>query len=291
MLIGNYSVLQKSPSRFIAGSTVSVEGQVRSNFGKSGANRNRFFPDRASASLPKYAVPTGYNPPYTWIIPQVAGELGSTGQIFGSGGVSSANAAGGVNGSATLSGVGSITTAIGQLVISMVATLAGAGTVAEADMRGYLNAVATLTGSGSLSGPIAALAWAVAAINGGGSISSATPYATGTLLATIRGYSDLTPEGIRDKVWDASLSDYQKTGSAGKALASAGAGGVDYNALASAVWANATRNLTAGSQPADIAAAVRTELAVELARIDAHISSISAGSGMTVGQFLALKDA
>ena len=77
------------------------------------------------------------------------------------------------------------------------------------------------------------------------------------ITANIRGYGDLTPEGIRDSVWNAALANYQTTGSAGKTLSTASSGGVDLNALAAAVWAYATRELTSG--------ALSTEQATQLA--------------------------
>jgi hypothetical protein len=55
------------------------------------------------------------------------------------------------------------------------------------------------------------------------------------LSATLRGYSDLTPEGIRDKVWNAILAQYPDAGTAGKALSTASSGGVDLVALAQAI--------------------------------------------------------
>ena len=235
-LLGNRSVLLKSPGRYFGGSTVSDN---RSNFGTPGSTRGRFFGGFPQTS----ATPSGYRPPYSWVLPVKPGELASVNNLTGGSSVALSMAAG-VNGDATLTGAGSITQATGQLVISMVATLAGTGTVAAADLRGYLNAVATLSGAGSLTGPLRALAWLQSAVAGSGTISNATPYATGTLAATIRGYSDLTPEGIRDKVWDALLANYQTTGSAGKALAAASSGGVDYNALAQAVWTYLDRALT-----------------------------------------------
>ena len=249
-LIGNRSVLLKSPGRYFGGATVSDN---RSNFGTPGSTRGRFFGGFPQTS----ATPSGYRPPYSWVLPVKPGELASVNNLTGGSSVALSMAAG-VNGDATLTGAGSITQATGQLVISMVATLAGTGTVAAADLRGYLNAAATLSGAGTLTGPLRALAWLQAAVTGGGSVSSATPYATGSLAATIRGYSDLTPEGIRDKVWDALLANYQNDGSAGKALSAAGSGGVDYNALANAVWTYLNRTLTEnpGVTTTDIVAAL-----------------------------------
>jgi hypothetical protein len=71
-------------------------------------------------------------------------------------------------------------------------------------------------------------------------------------------------------VWNSLLANHQGDGTAGKALSTAGAGGVDLNALAAAVWAYATRTLTAGGTAPtaeEVAAQVRIELDAELARI------------------------
>ena len=200
MLIGNYSVLQKGPGRFVAGSTTSVEGQVRSNFSKSGANRNRFYVDQTTVALKLYAIPTGSYPEIAWVLPQISGQIASTQPIQGAG-AATATLAGGLNAEAGLTGAGDITSAIAQLIISMVANLAGDGTVSSADLRGFLQAVANLSGSGDLTATAAALAWMDAATGGSGSITSATPYATGSLSADIFSFSALTPEGISNAVW------------------------------------------------------------------------------------------
>ena len=54
------------------------------------------------------------------------------------------------------------------------------------------------------------------------------------------------------------LANYQNDGSAGKALSAAGSGGVDYNALANAVWTYLNRTLTEnpGVTTTDIVAAL-----------------------------------
>ena len=200
MLVGNYSVLQKSPGRFIAGSATSAESQVRSNFNKSGSNRNRFYVDQTTVALALYAVPTGTYPQIAWVLPQVAGQIASTQPIQGAG-TQTGNLAGGLNAEAGLTGSGDITSAVAQLIISMAANLAGDGTVSAADLRGFLQAAANLSGSGSLTAAAAALAWMSAATDGSGTITNATPYATGSLSADIFSFSALTPEGISNAVW------------------------------------------------------------------------------------------
>jgi hypothetical protein len=224
MLIGNYSVLQKGPGGFIAGSTTSVEGQVRSNFSKSGSYRNRFYVDQTTVALSLYAIPTGSYPDIAWVLPQISGQIASTQPIQGAGSAT-VTLAGGLNADASLTGAGDITSAIAQLIISMVANLAGDGTVSTADLRGFLQAVANLSGSGDLTATAAALAWMQAATDGSGTITNATPYAQGNLSADILSYGSLTPEGIRDAVWNALSANYGTAGSMGQLLASAGAAG------------------------------------------------------------------
>jgi hypothetical protein len=224
VLIGNYSVLQKSPGRFIAGSTTSAESQTRSNFSKSGSNRNRFYVDQTTVALSLYAVPTGTYPDIAWILPQVAGQIASTQPIQGAGNLVG-GIAGGLNAEAGLTGVGGITSAVAQLVISLAANLAGDGTVSSADLRGFLQATANLSGAGALTATVAALAWMNAATDGSGTITNATPYATGSLSADILSYGALTPEGIRDAVWNAIAANYDLNATMGELLHNAAAGG------------------------------------------------------------------
>lgn len=75
MLIGNRSVLLKSPGRYFGGSTVSDN---RSAFGTSGSTRCRYFGGFPSTS----ATPTGYRPPYSWIIAIKNGEMSAVNSAF-----------------------------------------------------------------------------------------------------------------------------------------------------------------------------------------------------------------
>lgn len=204
MLIGNYSVLSKSPGRFFAGSTTSVEVQVRSAFNKSGANRNKFYVSGTTGALKKYAVPTGYYPPYTWVIPQVSGEIGSNNGLTGTGTASAANLAGGLNGTSALTGTGDITSATGSLIVSAVAALVGSGAITNAAGQAFLNAVASLTGSGDVTAAVlSALGIMAASPSGSGSVSTAsTATAVGTMAAalTLSG-GTLTTANVGESVW------------------------------------------------------------------------------------------
>ena len=66
MLIGNRSVLHKSPVRFINGR----EALLRSNFSKHGMIRNAAFDAKS-------AIPYGHLSPSAWVLPKTAGGMSS----------------------------------------------------------------------------------------------------------------------------------------------------------------------------------------------------------------------
>lgn len=184
------------------------------------------------------AIPNGHLSPSAWVLAKTAGGLSSRNVILGDGSFISSGALG-VNAEAPLSGAGDITLADMQLVVSAIAALLGAGYINTPELLGKLEAAASLAGSGNLSGAIGALAGLVASLSGVGTVSSATPYASGSMGANIRGYSDLTPEGLRDAVWRALSASYNDAGTMGNKLNSSASGGIDYAALAAAILAAA----------------------------------------------------
>lgn len=196
MLKQNATIFAQYPVRRFGG----LFCQEHSLFGRT--DKRNWFASQNLSRDQKSGHTTGTLPPGTALMPQKSGGMASRSQINGTG-LATSSITGGVNGEATITGTGDITSAVAQLVISMVATITGETSLSSADLRGYLNAVASLSGGGDINASVAALAWASAALSSEGSITNAQPYATGTLEATIRGYSDLTPEGIRDKVWAA----------------------------------------------------------------------------------------
>lgn len=122
------------------------------------------------------------------------------------------------------------------------------------------------------------LAPVVSSTTGGGSI---TLYAG--KVYTVAVGSAVTPQDktdIIDGVWEATLASYAAPGSTGEALAdaAAGGGGGGGGATAEEVWTYSTRTLTANPGPsaADNAAAVRTNLAPELANLDVATSTRAA---------------
>ena len=106
-------------------------------------------------------------------------------------------------------------------VAAIVASLnsGGAATI-TIDGTAVLGAIATMAGDATIT------------VDGGAEIMG-LGYMTGSTLET----EALTPSAIAAAVWNALLASHQGAGSAGKALSTASAGGVDLGALASAVVA------------------------------------------------------
>ena len=209
---------------------------------------------------PRASIPSGTRHPVAWLMPQVAGGLSARNTIIGSGNASGPMQSG-YNIAATLTGDGGVSDAGLGLIVTLAATLTASGGISAASANALATMVATLTGSGSVTATAAGLADLGATLTGAGSVN-ATNTALMDITANIIGYGDLTPEGIRDTVWRAMLVNYPTSGSAGNTLALAGSGGVDYNALASAVWTHLSRTLSAGEVPstADITAALEAAI-------------------------------
>lgn len=280
MLIGNYSVLCKSPSMFRAGSGTSVEVVCRSNLGKSGRNRNVALRDQDTTARKLLAYPTGsYR---GWMLPIKSGEIASINNTFVAV-TPTGLAVGGISTSGSVSFAVTTNTPEGQLISSGTGSASFAFTVADALLT------ASLGGTGAASFAISvtpALLGALASGEGAATFSLATnapivyplddaspmrsgaasfavsggltPYAIGSMAGSTADASILTSDTIANAVWQAFSDANNQAGSMGAKLNSAASGGVDYAALGAAVWANVNRTLTAGAaaSPADIADAV-----------------------------------
>lgn len=191
MLLGNYAVINKSPGRFFAGTSLSGN---RSNFNTSGSQRGVFFITSLITQNYYSSVPIGYGPGAAWLIAQKAGNIAAINGTIGTGTLSNANLAGGLN------GVVNITDASGTVVASinaralMNSALSGSGTL-SADIIGILVLGAVLTGSSTITAALGALSGALTNLTGSGDITSAAVSAlayptsnlsgVGTINATI----------------------------------------------------------------------------------------------------------
>ena len=233
-LLGNYSVYDKMPLKFTSGA--GVQNGARGNFAESGRVRNRMMQDETTTALTYYALPNGAYPNLTWFIPQIAGQIGSSNQIYGSG-IPTATLAGGLAAASTLTGSGTITNGNLTLIAQLIAALTGAGNITPPPiLLGTLYLYSNqLTGSGAIAATLAAYADVQASLTGNGTLTL-TPYAIGELSANITGESALSPQNLAAAVWNAIASQYNTVGTMGNKLNSAASGGVDYHALGLAVW-------------------------------------------------------
>lgn len=231
-LLGNVSLLHKSPAKYTTG---RVGFNDRANWNKPGMMRNRG--DLTVSLLWKYdAVPSGFYAGRAFFPPQKAGRM-TTRSVFSID--ATASGAEGLPGSAS----GSLAvdaSAVGGLIAGGVAN-ATITISASASIAGLAAGRASGTIAVNAAAQIGATAWGVASstmtVTG-----SAIGYGLGYMQASTVDNSVLTATSISAAVWNAILADFNENGTAGKALASAGSGGVDMAALADAIIAalNAT---------------------------------------------------
>jgi hypothetical protein len=244
MLVGNYSNYNKLPIKYVGGgnNVTFLQSGNQSNFVQSGRVRSRMMQDQTTTALQLYALPNGSYPSLTWFIPQIAGQIGSSNQIYGLG-VPSGTLAGGLNATGSLAGSGTVTNGSLTLIAQLIAALTGAGNVSPPpSLVGTLYLISNqLTGAGAVAATLNAFASVQADLAGTGSVSL-TPYAIGQLAADITGQSVLSPQSLAAAVWSAIATQYNVTGTMGNKLNSAASGSIDYAALAAAVLAamNAT---------------------------------------------------
>lgn len=75
MLLGNYSVHNRNPLRFLGGSGASPEVNHQPNFVRGGAKKNRQYVEQTTAANKQFSLPYGHYPPYMWQLPQKGGDL------------------------------------------------------------------------------------------------------------------------------------------------------------------------------------------------------------------------
>lgn len=193
MLLGNYSVLHKSPLRFFGGSTTSVEPQSTSNFNKSGSSRNSLYVSQTTAALTLYSLPSGNAAGKTWLLPQKSGEMSSRNDC-----VMTLTAVGAGVGGITTTGTASLAIladGVGSLIT------AGAGSAAATfTVTGFLTASLQAVGSASFTiSTNSPLMGAEAGLVGSASFAitgSLTPYAIGSMSGSTVDTSILTVDTI-----------------------------------------------------------------------------------------------
>lgn len=180
-------------------------------------------------------IPAGVRHPQAWVLPVNGGGIKSykrtdilidgaaVGELgFARNGATTITIDASASGGLIVGATGAATISIdGSAVI--VGSITGAGTATiTLDAQAVIGAIASLTGTATLT------------IDGHSSIMG-LGYITGSTLET----GELTPASIAAAVWNALLANHHADGSAGKALSTASTGGVDLNALATAIIAAA----------------------------------------------------
>lgn len=190
-LIGNRSVLHKTPGRFLNGTVASVD---RSNFSKHGMWRAAAF-DAASA------VPSGHLAPSSWVLPSRPGAMSSRYEA-----ISLSTAAGvgamGVNIEGQSDGLSSAA-GVGQLIVSG-SGLASSTSSASGVIQAALLAAGLASSSSSAAAAIAAIGW-MSGQAASSSSASLTSYAVGNMAGTTEALTELSPQAIAAAVWAASL--------------------------------------------------------------------------------------
>lgn len=220
-LIGNYSVIAKSCGRWRSGPSIS---QNRPCWGTSGSQRGRFGNDQKRQIQKFTSVPQGYKPPYTWLIAQSTGGLGSNVFIQGVGNTNNPNLVPGKNTSAALTASGGLTNASLALIVSGIAALVGSGTLTNANLHLIMNAHAGLAGSGSMVSAVRALGNALAAVHGNSSISPNILAKAAISAGIIVTADTVTIANVGDLVWAAIAEGTYEYGDIMRILASAAAG-------------------------------------------------------------------
>ena len=223
-LLGNYNQFQKNPVTNGGGDSLSGIAGLRSNWNAPGDSRNRFYGETWTPNVADvFSVPSGYRPPYTWVLSPHQGGLGSnvgiqsTAPFTGSGAL-------GYNIDSTLDGAGDISSANLGLILSAVATLSSISGL-TADTYGALQGAATLAGQGNLTGSLGALAGAVASITANSTFTAGPSALAGISADIYVNQSQATVNEIVSGVWNALASEYNTSGTMGNKLNGAGSAG------------------------------------------------------------------
>ena len=177
MLIGNYSVINKTPGLSLSGTSVS---NTKPNWQKNGRNQSVFQTYQTF-----YSEPTGTEPPYSWLLAQVGGGLCSFGEISGDASLIGA-ASQGINLLSTLTGTGTIDSASLALIVSLSSALDGTGTISSAVLQSVSSLAAALDGTGTISSAnMGAIVQMISELTGTGTISSATFVGNQSMSASI----------------------------------------------------------------------------------------------------------
>jgi hypothetical protein len=207
MLIGNYSVLNKTPGRWLGGNSTShasgvgsAQVQNRSNWGGSGARRNGAINEYSTDAYELASMPGGYGG-RGWMMPRTAGGISSH---YASRGVAafSGSIAEGRNLAATFAGVAAFT-GTGALVVSGSGSFAGVAAF-SGNVIAALAAAGTFAGVASFSGAVVAQG-NIAGTFAGVAAFEAIRYATGSMSGSFAPPVTLEAQGFSAYLLDTEI--------------------------------------------------------------------------------------
>lgn len=208
MLIGNYSVYNKSCGSFYGNETSQTTSV--GVMGKTNSNRNKFL-----SFDPKNSVPWGYTPNYSWTPSQKSGGLASDSFIDGT---STTNIIlyGGYGVSASINGYGQISQSVLNLIVSALSVLNGYSTLSSS-IVGKIETSSTIVCSGNLTSSIQAFANVVSEIVSTSSVDF-NASAIADIGANVTPFTELSPSSLAAAVWNALASEFNQNGTMGYQL-------------------------------------------------------------------------
>jgi hypothetical protein len=184
------------------------------NWAQAATNRNEL----TGYNNARASVPSGTRHPVAWIMPRSPGGLSA--RTIGQGALT-ATGLSVIRRTAALTGSGDLT-GVGTKLANLLADLVGSGDISSADLAAFLQLAADISGAGSVAGTGTGIGALLADIEGSGEAQTALLTGIGALAADILSYGELTPEGIRDAVWNAVAANFNVVGSMGEKLNDAG---------------------------------------------------------------------
>lgn len=225
MLIGNYTVTNKCPVRFFAGSASSPETGMRATFQRNGMERDRFYVSERTTAIKTWSEPTASYLPYCYtIIPQRGSFMSSRRETWAT---FTAEATGlrGMPGEGTAAFSITTNTPAGEMIISgsgsaafavtvnaplLTASINGSGGASFAISTGapILGAITDLTATASLAittnAPIVFPLDDSSPLRAGSATfafsASLARYAVGHMTGSALPYTELSPQSLADSV-------------------------------------------------------------------------------------------
>lgn len=172
--------------------------------------------------------PTGTEPPVAWTMADTGGELSAENSVNQSASIQF-NLQKGINFQADIAAANVV-----QSALSMVAALASdvaAGNSVSATMQMTMSLASDMAQQGDMDAALGLVAWCAADMAQTGTLAGSNLNGLSSLAASIVSYTELTSEGVRDKVWNALSAQFNNAGTMGEKLNAAGSAGDPWTGL------------------------------------------------------------